>query len=84
MSGLDEYQIVVAPQDAADPFSMDELIIRLAPSAGQTAEIEASVINEVLKLTNLRPTVQIVERDAIYDPLIAAKPRRILDLRQAR
>lgn len=84
MSGLDEYQIVVAPQDAADPFSMDELIIRLAPGAGQTAEIEASVISEVLKLTNLRPTVQIVERDSIYDPLVAAKPRRILDLRQAR
>jgi phenylacetate-CoA ligase len=80
---IDEYQIVVRPQDAADPFSMDELVIRLAPANGVVG-IGEQVAAEVQRLTNLRPLVEIVGRDEIYDPITASKPRRIVDARPAR
>lgn len=84
MQGLDEYQIVVTSQDPSDPFSMDELVVKLAPAAGQTEQIWTQVMEDVRRLTNLRPTLEIVERDTIYDPTGGAKPRRIVDLRPAR
>ncbi len=84
MPGIDEYQIVVTSQDPNDPFSMDELVVRLAPSQGQGAAISDRMIDEVKRLTNLRPKIELVARDAIYDPTMPAKPKRIVDLRQAR
>ncbi|MBL0934675.1 MAG: phenylacetate--CoA ligase family protein [Rhizobiaceae bacterium] len=84
MPGVDEYQIVVTSQDPSDPFSMDDLVIRLAPSADARDGIAARMAEEVTRLTNLRPTVELVERDQIYDPTSPAKPKRIVDLRQAR
>ncbi|MBL8589524.1 MAG: hypothetical protein JNK46_13405, partial [Methylobacteriaceae bacterium] len=84
MPGLDEYQIVVAPQDPADPFSMDELVVKLAPACGQTDQIGAQVLEDVRRLTNLRPRLEIVGRDAIYDPTGGGKPKRIVDARPAR
>lgn len=84
MPGIDEYQIVVTSQDPADPFSMDELVVRLAPAQGHAADISERMAEEVKRLTNLRPTIELVERDKIYDPTLPAKPKRIVDLRQAR
>jgi len=84
MPGLDEYQIVVTSQDLSDPFSMDELVVKLAPAAGQREQIGTQVLEDVARLTNLRPRLDIVERDTIYDPMSGAKPKRIVDLRQAR
>lgn len=84
MPGVDEYQIVVTSQDPSDPFSMDDLVIRLAPSADALDGIAARMAEEVTRLTNLRPTVELVERDQIYDPTSPAKPKRIVDLRRAR
>jgi len=84
MPGIDEYQIVVTSQDPTDPFSMDELVVRLAPAQGHAADISERMAEEVKRLTNLRPTIELVERDKIYDPTFPAKPKRIVDLRQAR
>lgn len=84
MRGLDEYQIVVTSQDPSDPFSMDELVVKLAPAPGHSDQIGTQVLDDVKRLTNLRPTLEFVERDAIYDPTGGAKPKRIVDLRPAR
>jgi phenylacetate-coenzyme A ligase PaaK-like adenylate-forming protein len=81
---VDEYQIVVRPEDAADPFSMDELVIRIAPGQGTPAALGEQVAAEVMRLTNLRPRIEIVARDEIYDPITTSKPRRIVDARPAR
>jgi phenylacetate-coenzyme A ligase PaaK-like adenylate-forming protein len=83
-SALDEYQIVVQPVDARDPFSMDELVIRIAVAPGQSDDIAARVIEETTALAHMRPRVETVERDEIYDPLVAAKPRRVVDIRPPR
>jgi phenylacetate-CoA ligase len=84
MAEIDEYQIVVQPEDAADAFSMDELLIRLAPAAGSAAGVADQVAADVVRLTNLRPRIAIVDRDEIFDPLTASKPRRIVDARPPR
>ena len=84
MAGIDEYQIVVTSEEPSDPFSMDELIIRLAPTVGTGLDMTQRVVDDVKRLTNLRPKVELVERDVIYDPTIQGKPKRIVDLRRAR
>jgi phenylacetate-coenzyme A ligase PaaK-like adenylate-forming protein len=84
MSGLDEYQIVIRPQDAEDPFSMDELLVRIATVGGESAEIAEAITEETTRTTNVRPRVEFVDRDEIYDPLAASKPKRVLDLRAPR
>ena len=84
MSGIDEYQIVVASQDQNDPFSMDKLVIRLALEKGADASVADHTSSEVRRLTNLRPDLEFVARDQIYDPTTALKPKRIVDLRPPR
>ena len=79
---LEEYQIVVTSESATDPFSPDVLKVRLAPVDGAGKSIGADIAGLVIKLTNLRPEIEIAERDAIFDPVSMAKPRRIVDLRQ--
>lgn len=84
MATVEEYQIVVQPQDAADPFSMDELVIRLAPAPDSAPGFADRMIADVQRLTNLRPHIDVVARDEIYDPTVATKPKRIVDRRVAR
>ena len=81
---IDEYQIVVRPEDETDAFSMDELLIRLAPARDSDGSVAEQIAAEVMRLTNLRPRVEIVDRDDIFNPLTASKPRRIVDARQQR
>jgi phenylacetate-CoA ligase len=81
---IDEYQIVVRPENAADAFSMDEFVIRIAPGKGTPHLLGERVAAEVTRLTNLRPRIEIVDRDEIYDPTTANKPRRIVDARPPR
>ena len=55
---IDEYQIVVRPEDPTDQFSMDELVIRLAPAKGSGGDIGEQIAAEVTRLTNLRPRMR--------------------------
>lgn len=81
---VDEYQIVVTSEDPNDPFSMDRLVIRLTPAFNAGEGLAGQIGEQVRQLTNLRPSVELVPRDQIYDPVTATKPKRIVDLRQAR
>lgn len=79
---LDEYQIVVTSESEADPFSPDVLLVRLAPATGANETIGDDIASLVTQLTNLRPRIEITRRDAIYDPVTMAKPKRIVDIRR--
>lgn len=81
---LEEYQIVVTSESEDDPFSPDVLLVRLAPAAGQDAGIGDEVSALITRLSNLRPRIEITQRDAIFDPVTMAKPKRIVDLRKER
>lgn len=82
--GLDEYQIVVRPADASDPFSADELVLRVAVAATAAPGFEDGLVAEATKLTMVRPVIERAAANDIYDPMLAAKPRRVVDLRPPR
>lgn len=84
LPSLDEYQIVVQPSDKNDPFSMDELLIKIAAQPHMHEALSASVLSEVAKIMLVRPRIEIVDRDEIYDPLTTTKPKRVVDLRPPR
>ncbi|TAK35914.1 MAG: phenylacetate--CoA ligase family protein, partial [Lysobacteraceae bacterium] len=80
--GLAEFQIVLTRQDPADPLSMDELLVRVAPTDGTSAEALARVVaDRVKKAVSVSPRVEIAEARELYDPERAAKPTRLVDLR---
>jgi phenylacetate-CoA ligase len=84
LPSLDEYQIVIQPSDKNDPFSMDELVIKIAAQPTMHEALSASVLSEAAKIILVRPRIEIVDRDDIYDPLTATKPKRVVDLRPPR
>lgn len=84
LQGLDEYQIVIRSEIADDPFSMDVLLVRVAPKSGAGNAVFDEVAGVVTRLTNLRPELERASRDEIYDPIHMTKPRRIVDLRKPR
>ena len=84
LPSLDEYQIVVQPSDKNDQFSMDELIVKIAAQPNVQESLSASVLSEAAKVMLVRPRIEIVDRDEIYDPLTTTKPKRVVDLRPPR
>lgn len=80
---IDEYQIVIQPQDATDPFSADDLVLRIAAAGGAPGPGEA-LVAQVTALVHVRPRLEPADRDDIFDPLKGAKPRRVVDLRPPR
>jgi len=84
LPSVEEYQIVVRPTDETDPFSMDELVIRLAVSPAMMEMVSAEVVDRATQTAHVRPRIEIVERNDIFDPLTASKPRRVVDLRPPR
>jgi len=81
---LDEYQIIIQPQDATDPFSLDEMVIPVAVSPWAQDDAAATIVAKAMQLTNVRPRIETAERNEIFDPHVAPKPRRIVDLRPPR
>ena len=49
LPALDEYQIVVQPSDRNDPFSMDELVIKVAAQAEAQQALSTEILAEVAK-----------------------------------
>ena len=78
---IEEYQIIVRPLDPDDEFSMDDLVIRLAGSAGRE-ETASAVIERAIRLVHVRPRIEFADRDAIFNPLTESKPRRVVDSRK--
>ncbi len=84
LAQLDEYQIVIRPQAPDDPFSLDEMVIRVALSASAASDAAEQIAARALQLTNVRPLIEHAERNDIFDPHHAPKPRRIVDQRPPR
>jgi len=77
-----EYQIVVSKKDAKDPYSMDELIIKIAPTAGADLDSLRQVVTDKVRLAaEISPKVQFVRMADIFDPATSLKAQRVVDLR---
>lgn len=84
MEGVEEYQIVIRPDDEADTYSKEELVLRLSLS-GKEDDLRLEAVREKVKrLTNLVPAIELVDRNEIFDPVTMTKAKRIVDLRRAR
>jgi len=79
--GVDEYQVVLARIDAADPFSMDEMIVRVASPRADREALSQAVIDAAQGAVRVRPRVEIAAAADIYDPARDAKATRLVDRR---
>jgi phenylacetate-coenzyme A ligase PaaK-like adenylate-forming protein len=81
VAGVKEFQVVVQRQDLADPLSMDELVIRIAASAADRDAVSRDVVARVNEAARIRPRVEFVEAEQIYEPGRQTKVVRFVDSR---
>jgi hypothetical protein len=77
----EEYQIVIRPEDPEDPFSMDALVLRIAPSEPPSEALAAAFAEAAAARLHLRPGIEWATRDELFDPVRAVKPVRVVDHR---
>jgi phenylacetate-CoA ligase len=82
LEAVDEYQAIVRRAEASDAFSMDELVVRIAPREGVARdELEAAVRTAVRDAIQVTPRVELTAAQEIYDPARDTKARRFIDSR---
>lgn len=78
--GVDEYQVVLARQDPKDPFSMDEMIVRVASPRTDREALAQAVVDAAQSAVRVRPRVEFAAAADIYDPT-QTKATRLVDRR---
>jgi phenylacetate-CoA ligase len=81
IEGVDEFQISVLKQNRDDPFSMDEILVRIATKRTDTDDLAATVARVTTHAVGVKARLEVVSPDAIYDPTQQAKASRFIDLR---
>jgi len=83
IGGIAEYQVVFAKTDPNDPYSLDKLIVRVAPSGEiPNDELKAKITDAVIRAVEMRPEIEFVSSPfEIFDPRSSLKATRILDQR---
>jgi phenylacetate-coenzyme A ligase PaaK-like adenylate-forming protein len=79
--GIDEFQVVLARQDASDPYSMDEMIVRVASPRTDRDAVVSAVIEAAQRAARVRPRIEFATASDIYDPALQAKASRLVDRR---
>ena len=81
MDGVEDFQIVVQRTRADDPFSGDRMLVRIATQTSERNALEAAVTDGISDAVRVRPDVEFVERDEIFDPEAQVKAKRFVDQR---
>jgi phenylacetate-coenzyme A ligase PaaK-like adenylate-forming protein len=81
LPGIDEYQVVLTRQDPADPFSMDEMIVRVASARTDRSALSDEIVTAASGAVGVRPRVEFAAASEIYDPAREAKSTRLVDRR---
>lgn len=80
---IDEFQIVVASEDAADPLAPGKMALRLAArSDAEGAALAAEVMETVRRACGVRPAIEFVTAAEIDGPRRRRAPRGFADLRK--
>jgi phenylacetate-coenzyme A ligase PaaK-like adenylate-forming protein len=79
--GVDEFQVVLRKQDPSDPFSMDEMVVRVATARADLEAFATAVIGVAQRAVGVRPVVEFAGASEIYDPARQAKAERLVDRR---
>ena len=78
---VEEFQVVVRRKDPADPYSMDELVVRLACSSADREALSEIVMARAQEAVRVRPHVEFANPVDIYDPTKQTKAVRFVDQR---
>jgi len=78
---IDEFQVVIGRSDPSDPFSMDEMRIRIASGVPDQTALAQTVVSRAQDVTRVRPVVEFAAAKEIYDPALQTKARRFIDAR---
>ena len=81
LADVDELQVVVQRVDANDPFSMDELLVRMATQSPAKDQLANDIADRVQQAVRVRPRVDFTNVTDIYDPASQTKARRFIDKR---
>ena len=81
-AGVAEYQVVFTKKDLSDPYSSDELIIKVGRLESRPEEeIAAELRQRIQRAIEMRAKIEFVELSEIFDPDVSLKALRIVDLR---
>jgi phenylacetate-CoA ligase len=85
MPAVDEFQVAVRKECPSDPFSMDEMVVRIATgiAAGDVGRdaLCRDVVERAQRAARIRPRVEFVAAREIFDPAHQTKARRFVDER---
>jgi len=81
LPGVDEFQVVLAKQDPADPYSMDEMIVRIASARTDREALSQAVVEAARRAVTIRPRIEFATASEIFDPARDAKAARLVDRR---
>ena len=80
--GVAEYQIVFTKEDPNDPYSMDKLVVRIAPSGEvPLEELREKIVDATFRAVEMRPEVEFTTPEKIFDTAVSLKAARIVDKR---
>lgn len=80
--GVVEYQLVITKKDPEDSYSMDEMVVKVAPAESNNLdELEKDVTDRVRLAVEMTPRVEFVSREEIFDVNASLKANRVVDLR---
>ncbi|MBK5092648.1 MAG: phenylacetate--CoA ligase family protein [Actinobacteria bacterium] len=81
-AGIAEYQVVFTKKDPSDPYSPDELVIRVGKLPDRSEkDIEEELQQRILRAVEMRARIEFAELSEIFDPDESLKAVRIVDLR---
>ena len=79
--GVDEWQVVIKRVDPGDPFSMDEILVRVATRCADREALAQAVATRTQEAVRVRPRIEFAEARDIYDPDQQTKAARFVDER---
>ncbi len=83
VQGVEEFQVVIRRENDADPYSMDEMVVRVACALELRSTVEKQLIENSVAATQVRPRIEFVDARDIYDPGRETKATRFVDARLA-
>jgi phenylacetate-coenzyme A ligase PaaK-like adenylate-forming protein len=81
LADVDEVQVVVQRVDLNDPFSMDELLVRMSTKSLAKDQLANDIADRVQQAVSVKPRVEFTNVTDIYDPASQTKARRFVDKR---
>lgn len=84
VAGIEEYQIVFTKEKQDDPYSSDQLLVRVAAPTGEQERVRTQLTSKVAEAAEMRPVIEFVQdMSEIFDPTRMLKSTRVVDMRAA-